>query len=105
VLFVLLEREGFEHAADICGIDGSAFVDDLAEDDYFSSPEVVGRYPVKGTPVNAQAQVAFPLGGKSADRGAVKGEVVPALDQEFLVVVKHVQAAFQVAEENSDGLD
>src|SRR5580698_4714976 len=105
VLFVLFLGIGLEHAPDIGGIDCSTLVDDFAEDQYFASSEVIGGGPIKGAPVDSQAQVALPLGGKSADRGAVKGEVVPALDQEFLVVVEHVQAAFQVAEENGDGLD
>jgi len=42
---------------------------------------------------------------ESADRGAVKRQVVPALDQKFLVVIKHVQAAFQIAEQHRNGLD
>jgi hypothetical protein len=51
------------------------------------------------------AQIAFALRGEAADGGAVEGEVVPALDQEFLVVIQHVQAAFQIAEQHGDGLD
>src|SRR6267142_1916417 len=42
---------------------------------------------------------------KTADRRAVKSEVVPALDQELLVVVEHVETTFKVAEQDSDGLD
>src|SRR5580704_218274 len=105
VLLMLFKGKGFEHAADIGGVDRSALVDDLAEHDYFARSEKVGRNPVKRAPVDPQPQVAFPLSGKSTDRRAVKSQVVPALDDEFLVVVEHVQTAFQVAEKNGDGLD
>ena len=36
---------------------------------------------------------------------AVEGEVVVALDQELLVVVQHVQPAFEIAEEHGHRLD
>ena len=102
---MLFERKGFEHAAYIRGIHRSALIDDLAEDDHLAGAEEIRGHPIKGAPVDSQPQVAFPLSGKSTDRGAVKGQVVPALDDEFLVVVEHVQTAFKVAEENGDGLN
>ncbi len=52
-----------------------------------------------------EPQIALALRGKAADRRAVERQVVPALDQELLVVVEHVQAAFEVAEQHGDGLD
>ena len=42
---------------------------------------------------------------KAANRGAVKGQVVIAPDQELLVIVQQVQAAFEIAEQNGDSLD
>ncbi len=45
------------------------------------------------------------LGGEAADGGAVEGQVVPALDEKLLVVIEHVEAAFEIAEEHGDGLD
>src|SRR6202012_5673058 len=70
VLFVLLLGKGFEHAADIGGGDCAALVDDFAEDQHFAGSEEIGGGPVEGAPVDSQAQVALPLGGKSAYRGA-----------------------------------
>ena len=68
-------------------------------------PKYVGGRPVEGAPVDAEPQIALALRGKAADRGAVERQVVPALEQEFLVVIEHVQAAFEVAEQHGDGLD
>src|SRR6266478_4226587 len=73
---VLFGGKGFEHAADVRGIHRSTLVDDFAEDHDLAGSKKVGGYPVEGAPVNAQAQVAFPLGGKSPYGRAVKGQVV-----------------------------
>ena len=54
---------------------------------------------------DSQPQVAFPLGREPPNRGAVKRQVVPALDKKLLIVVEHVQTAFQIAEQHGDGLD
>src|SRR6202167_2927308 len=64
VLLVLFLGIGFEHAADIGGIDRSGFVDDFAKDQHLAGSEEIGGGPVEGAPVNAQPQVALPLGGK-----------------------------------------
>ena len=68
-------------------------------------PNTSAGRPVEGAPVHVQPQIAFALRRESADRRAVEGQVVIALDQEFLVIVEHVQTAFQVAEQHRDGLD
>ena len=52
-----------------------------------------------------QAKIAFALRGEAADRRAVEGQIVPALDEELLVVIEHVEAAFEVAEQDRDRLD
>ena len=65
----------------------------------------VGWPKVKRAPVDSQAQVALALCSKAADGRSVKGEVVIALDDELLVVVQHVQSAFEVAEQYGDGLN
>ena len=83
----------------------AVLVDDFAEHQHLARAEDIGRRPVERAPVDAQPQIAFPLRGEAANRRAVEGQVVPALDQELLVVVEHVQAAFQVAEQHGDGLD
>ena len=87
------------------GVRRAALVDDFAEHQHFAGAEDIGRRPVKCRPVDAQPQIALALRREAANRGAVKGEVVPALDQELLVVVEHVQPAFEVAEEHGHGLD
>ena len=105
VLLVELVGVAFEHAANVGGVGRAALVDDFAEDQHFAGAEDVGGRPVERAPVDAQAKIAFALRGEAADRGAVEGEVVPALEQKLLVVVEHVQAAFEVAEEHGHGLD
>jgi len=105
VLFVQRVGKYFQDAADVGGIGLSAFVDDFAKDQYFAGPEDVGRAPVKCGPVNAQTQIALALGGEAANRRTVKGQVVIALQQELLVVIEHVQAAFEVAEHYGHSLD
>src|SRR5258707_3363850 len=97
--------ELFEQAADIGGVWLAAFVDDVAEDQDFAGAKNIRRAPIKCTPIHGQAKVAFTLRRKTADGRSVKSEVVPALDQEFLVIVQHVQAAFKVTDENRNGLD
>jgi hypothetical protein len=42
---------------------------------------------------------------KTANRGSVESQVVPALDQELFIVIEHVQAAFEVAEQQGNGFD
>jgi len=49
--------------------------------------------------------VRLGLAGEAADRGAVEGQVVGRLEQELLVVVEHVQPAFEVGEADRDRLD
>jgi len=46
--------------------------------------EDVGGNPVEGAPVDAQAQIAFLLGGEAADGGAVEGEVLVGTSRNFL---------------------
>jgi len=45
------------------------------------------------------------LRGKAANGRPVKREVIPALDEELLVVIEHVQPAFEVAEEDRHGFN
>ena len=94
-----------EHAANVAGVGCAALVDDFAEHQHLAGAEDIGGRPVERAPVDAEAQVAFALCGEAADRRAVEGEVVPALEQELLVVVEHVQPAFEIAEEHGHGLD
>jgi hypothetical protein len=42
---------------------------------------------------------------ETSNRRAVEGHVVPAFEQELLVVIEHVQPAFEVAEQQGYGLD
>ncbi len=94
-----------EQAANVSHVRLATFIDHVAEDQDFAGAKDVSRAPVEGGPIQMQAQVALPLRGEAADRRAVKREVVKALDEEFFVVVEHVQAAFKVAEEHGHGLD
>src|SRR5882724_1393589 len=77
----------------------------MAEDEHFAGAKDIGWRPIERGPVDGQAEIAFALRGETADGGAVEGKVVPALDEEFLVVIEHVQTAFEVGEEDGDRLD
>src|SRR5689334_12482590 len=57
-----------EEAADVGRVRCSAFIDHVAEDQDLAGAKDVGRSPIKGRPVNAETEVAFPLCGKAADR-------------------------------------
>ena len=107
VALLLVQAFGIplEHAANIGGVRCTTLVDDLAEDQHLARAEDVGRRPVEGAPIDAQPQIAFALGGEAANRRTVEGEIVPALDEKLLVIVEHVQPAFQIAEEHGHGLD
>ena len=67
--------------------------------------EHVCRHPVEGAPVNAQAQVAFLLCGKAANRGAVEGQILVRAQQELLVVVQQVQPPLKVRKQHRHCLD
>src|ERR1019366_8349243 len=107
ITFVLVQVVGkrFQHATDIGRIRGTALVDDIAKHQDLSWTKNVRRSPVEGAPIDAQAQVAFSLRREPADGRTVEGHVVPVLDQEFLVVVEHVQATFEIAEQQRHRLN
>lgn len=107
VAFFFVERFGvmFEDSANVGGIGRAVLVDYFPEDENFAAAEIVGGSPVKRTPIDAEAKVAFALGGEATDGRTVEGEVVPGFEKELFVVIEHVQAAFEVAEEDGDGLD
>ena len=100
-----LSAKAFQRAANVRAVGRAIFINDFAEDEYFAGAEDVRGPPIKSAPIHGQAQIAFALRGESANRGAVEREVVPALYEKFLVVIEHVQTAFQVAEEHGDGFD
>jgi len=52
-----------------------------------------------------QPKVALALRREPADRRSVEGQVVITLDKKLLVVVEHVEAAFQVAEQDRHRLN
>jgi hypothetical protein len=75
------------------------------EHQHLAGAKDIGRHPVEGRPVDDQAQIGFRLHREAADAGTVEGEVVAGLEQELLVVVQHMEAAFQVRETHGHGLD
>ena len=101
----LLVGEALEHGAQIAGVGTALLVDDFAENQHFAGAEDVGGAPIEGRPIDPQAEIALFLGREAADRRAVEGQVVPALDQELLVIIEHVEAAFEIAEEHRHGFD
>ncbi len=69
----------------------------FAKDQDFTGSENIGGQPVKGMPIQRQPQVGFFLRREAVDGGAIKGQVIGGFQQEFLVIVQHVQATFEVA--------
>ncbi len=107
VAFFLIQRVGiaFQDAAHVGGIWPALLLDHFAKYHHLARPKKVCRRPIESRPVDAQAQIAFLLRGKSADRGTVKGQIVPALHQELLVIVQHVQPSFEIAEQDGHRLN
>src|SRR5450755_5123432 len=107
VAILLIDRVGIslQDGAKVRAIGAAILVDDFTEDHYLARTEDIGGTPIEGGPVDAEAQIALFLGGKAADGGAVEGEIIPAFGEELLVVIEHVQAAFEVAKQHGDGLD
>src|SRR3979490_1057028 len=107
ITFLLVEfgREAFQDAANISAIGFSAFIDYVAEDEHLAGPEHISGRPIERTPVNSQPQIALALCSEAANGRAVEGEIVPALEQELLVVIEHVQPAFEIAEQHGHSLD
>src|SRR5882672_9325462 len=96
--------QALEHAADVGTIRRAILVDNFAKHQHLARAKIVSGSPVEGAPVDTEAQIALALRGEAANRRTVEGKIVPALDEEFFVVVEHVQAAFEVAEEDRYGL-
>jgi hypothetical protein len=51
-----------------------------------------------------EPEVGLLLGGEAPDRRSIEGEVVDGLQQELLVVVQHVEPAFEIGEADGDRL-
>ncbi len=105
LLRVELVGVALQHAAQVAGVWLAVLVDDGAEDQHLAGAEDVGGHPVEGAPVDAQAQVAFLLRREAADGRAVEGQIVVAVEQELLVVVEQMDAAFEVGEHDRHCLD
>ena len=107
IAFFLVEaiRVAFQHSANVCGVRRAVFVNHVPENQNLARSENIRWRPVKRAPIHCQPQIAFALRRKSANRRSVERQIVPALDQKFLVVIEHVQPAFEVAEQYRHGLD
>jgi len=107
VALVLEQASGIalQQTAGVGAVGRAVLVNDLAEDQHLAGAEIIRRRPIECAPVHGQAQIALALRREAADRGTVEGQVVPALHQKLLVVVQHVQPAFDVAEEHRDRFD
>ncbi len=77
----------------------------VAEDENLSGTEDIRRSPIKGAPIEEEPQIALALLRESADRRAVERQIVVRLEKKFLVVVEHVQATLEVAEQHRDRFD
>src|SRR6267378_3183621 len=94
-----------QHSSNVGGVRRTVFVNYVPEHQDLSGPEDVCRRPVKRAPIHRQPQIAFALRRESANRRSVERQIVPALDQKLLVVIEHVQAAFEIAEQDGHRLD
>src|ERR1700680_2839391 len=104
-LFVQVVGVTLQCAANVGSVRLATLVDDLAKDQDFARAKDIRWAPVERAPVNPQSQITFALRRKSPDRRPIEREVVPTLDEKLLVIVKHVQAAFEIAEKHGDRLD
>ncbi len=105
VFFELLLSKQLQHTARVARIRRSALVDHIAEHQHLPGSENIRRREVKRGPVDPQPQIALPLRGKAANRRPIEREIVEALHQKLLVVIQHVEAALQIAEQNRDRLN
>jgi hypothetical protein len=105
VLLLQLRRQGLQPRAQVRGVGRTVLVAHVAKDEDLARPEHVGREPVEGRPVDREPQVGLGMPREAADRRAVEGEVVEGLQQELLVVVQHVETAFEVGEAHGHRLD
>ena len=105
VLLVQALRISLQHAADVGAVRRAVLIDHLAEHHHLAGAEDVARAPVEGAPIHVQAKIALALRREPADRRSVEGQIVPALDKKLLVVIEHVEAPFQVAEQDGDRFD
>src|SRR3984893_18226888 len=92
-------------AANVGSVRRAPLVDTFAKDQDFARAKDISWSPVERAPVNAQPQITFALRRKSPDRRPIEREVVPTLAEELLVIIKHVQADFKIAEKHGDRLD
>src|SRR5260370_41773309 len=107
VAFFLVEiiSVALQHSPDVSGVRRTVFVNHVAEDQNFAGAEDIRRRPIKRSPIHRQPQVALALRGEPPNRGTVERQIIPAFDQKLLVVIEHVQAAFEVAEQHGHGFD
>ena len=99
------ERVGivFEEAARVSGVGGAVDILDKPEDHDLARPEDVAWQPAETAPVDGEAEVAFSLLRKTVDRRTVESQRVMGLFEEFLVVVEHMEAAFEVRKTDGHG--
>ncbi len=105
VLLELIVRVFLQDAADVGTERRAVAIEHFTEDEHLAGTEDVAGRMVERTPVDRESQIAFALRREAANRRPVEGQIVGRLDHELLVVVEHVQAAFEVAEHDGDGLD
>ena len=104
VLVELLLRQRLQQAARVARIGAAVLVDHISIHQDFSCAENISGPVVKGAPVDAQPQIALLLRREATNRRAVEGQVVVGLQKKLLVVIQHVQAAFQIGEQHRDRL-
>src|SRR4029077_13700500 len=107
VMLLLVQAVGvtLQCSTNVSSVRRAALVDDLAKHQDLARAKDISWSPVERAPINPQSQITFALRRKSPDRRPIEREVVPTLDEELLVIVKHVQAAFEIAEKHGDRLD
>src|SRR5450432_2496197 len=83
--FVLIFGEILQHPTNVGTVRRTILIDDFAKDQNFSAAKNIGRAPIESAPIHRKTQIAFALRSKASNRRTIKSEVVPILDQEFLV--------------------
>src|SRR4029077_15662158 len=90
---------------DVRAVGRPVLIDYLSEHHHLPGTENIARAPIEGAPIHVQPKIALALRREPADRRSGEGQVVPALDKKLLVVIQHVEASFQIAEQDGDRLN
>ncbi len=98
LLLLEVGNERLEASAEVRIVRRAVAIEDRREEQHLAGTEHIGRHPADRREIDLKTQVRFVLRREASDRRAVEGEVLERVEEELLVVVEHVQSAFDVRE-------